>query len=140
MDAKVIEFLEKERVSVLTTLLEDGSPHSAAMVFVFNKDANEVYFLTDKASKKCALLRNGTFVRASVVLGFSEQDMVTLQMDGEVKVVAADAVENARALYLAKYPDHKRYDNEASEYLVFKPSWWRYTDFKPVPNYIIASS
>lgn len=140
MDAKIIEFLEKERISVLTTLLEDGSPHSATMVFVFDKNTNEIYFLTDKTSKKCALLRNGTFVRASVVLGFNEQEMVTLQMDGEVKVIAPDLVEKVRGLYLAKYPDHKRYDNESSEYLVFKPSWWRYTDFKPVPNYIISSS
>lgn len=140
MDQKILEILNKERSSALSISLLDGSPHAACMAFAYKENPLEILFLTDKKSKKCEPLLKGLSAKASFVIGFSESDMVELQIDGEIKIEEdRGKIEEIRKIYFEKYPDHKRYENEGSVYLVFTPIWWRYTDFKPVPNLIITS-
>ncbi len=140
MDQKVLEILEKERSSALSISLSDGSPHTACMAFAHRQNPLEILFLTDKKSKKMEALLKGIPAKASFVIGFSESDMVELQIDGEIKMEEdRGKIEEIRKIYFEKYPDHKRFENEGSVYLVFTPIWWRYSDFKPVPNLIITS-
>ncbi|HEX6977207.1 MAG TPA: pyridoxamine 5'-phosphate oxidase family protein [Patescibacteria group bacterium] len=140
MDNKVIDILNKERSCALSISLSDNTPHTSCMVFAYKKDPLEIYFLTDKDSKKMEPLLNGLPAKASFVLGFDEKNMITLQTDGEIRMEEdRGKIEEIRKIYFEKYPDHKRYENEGSCYLVFTPIWWRYTDFNPVPNLIISS-
>ncbi len=53
MNKKVIDYLDKERVSALTTLLVDGTPHSATLHYSFAVDPFIFYFSVDKTSRKC---------------------------------------------------------------------------------------
>lgn len=140
MDQKILEILNRERSSALSISISDGTPHSACMAFAYKDNPLEIFFMTSNDTKKCEPLLKGLSARASFVIGFNETDMVTLQADGEVKIEEdRGKIEEIKKVYFEKYPNHKRYENEKSVYLVFTPIWWRYTDFKPVPNLIISS-
>jgi len=43
MDKRVLEFLGKNRVSVLTTLLKDGTPHGATLHYSHKENPLELY-------------------------------------------------------------------------------------------------
>ena len=133
MDKKILDFLAKNRISVLTTLLPDGSPHSASLHFSNNNNPFEFYFSTERSSRKCQSLLNGKPGKSSLVVGFSEEDFITLQMEGEVKAILnKEDLEKIHKVHYAKYPDSEKWKNDpGSVFLVFTPKWWRYTEFKP---------
>ncbi len=130
MDQRVVDFLSKERMAVLAIVLPDGTPHTAAMHFVYKDGV--VFFSTHADSKKVAGL---VVAKASVTIGFSEQDWVTLQMNGTM-----EKTEPVKDLILAKYPESSKYMDETIVFLKFTPTWWRYTDFTSHPPAIIENS
>jgi len=133
MDKKVLDFLGKHRVCTLTTLLEDGSPHSAVMHYSHKNEPLEVYIMTENTSKKVKALLDGKPRKASLVTGFSEEEWITLQMDGEVRAVKdKEELEKIHEVHFEKHPEPKKWkDDPATLFLVFTPTWWRYTEYKP---------
>lgn len=129
MDQKVVDFLSKERMAVLVIVLPDGTPHTAAMHFVYKNDA--IYFSTHAKSKKVEGL---TSAKASVTIGFSEQNWVTLQMNGSI-----EKTESVKDLILTKYPESAKYMDEKIIFLKFTSSWWRFTDFTTQPPTIVEN-
>ena len=49
-DKKVVDFVEKHRICVLTTTLDSGQPHSAAMHYASTSDSLSFVFLTERES------------------------------------------------------------------------------------------
>lgn len=141
LNKKVSEFLSSNKVCVLTTLLKDGSPHGAAMHFSHNEDPLELYFSTEKTGIKCQALGNGNSVKASVVVGFSEEEWVSVQMDGEVSAILDDSeLAKVHKIHYAKQPGSEKYKDEPETlFLKFVPRWWRYTEFKSSPWTILSS-
>lgn len=90
MDKQVLDFLTKNRVSSLTTLLKDSSPHASVLHYSHQEDPFEIFFSCDSTSLKCEALLGRKTTKASVVIGFSEEEWVTLQMDGEVQIILSD--------------------------------------------------
>lgn len=132
METKVLDFLNKNRVCCLTTLLGDGSPHASAMHFSHNSEPLEIYIQTENTSKKCGALLGGKEVKASIVVGFSEEEFKTLQMDGDVKLLDSKMLEKVHNTHYEKLPDAKKWkDDPATIFLAFTPTWWRYTEYKP---------
>lgn len=82
MNPKILAFLTKNRVCSLTTLLKNGSPHAAALHYSHQNNPLELYFSTEKHSRKCEALLNGRSSGAAVVIGLSEEEWITLQLDG----------------------------------------------------------
>lgn len=132
----VISFLQSNRISVLTTLLPDGSPHGATLHYSHSTDPLELYFSTENTSRKCQNLMGGKFSKASVVIGFSEQEWKTLQMDGEIQAVLDKSeLEKVHKVHYAKHPNSEQYKNDpATVFLKFTPKWWRYTDYNTTPE------
>jgi len=133
MDPKVLDYLSQERMSVLATAFADGSPHTAAMHFVYKDKA--LYFSTHFGNRKLDGLNAG-HTQASVCIGFSETDWTTLQMDGHIE--KPDPV-STKSLILSKYPESEKYMDPSTVFLKFTPRWYRYTDFKVTPPAIIES-
>ena len=132
MNKKILNFLVKHSVCSLTTLLEDGSPHAAAMHYSHAGPAPEVYIQTENTSKKCQDLLKGKSVKASIVVGFSEEEFKTLQMDGSIKVLPGTKLLGVHNIHYKKHPEAKQWkDDPATLFLVFTPKWWRYTEYKP---------
>jgi general stress protein 26 len=141
MNETVLEFLQKHRVCSLTTLLKDGSPHSAALHFSHNSEPLELYFSTENTSRKCEAIVDGSTVKGSVVVGFSEEEWITLQMDGEVQAVLdTDELQKVHRIHYAKHPDAEQYKSEPETIILkFTPKWWRYTDFNTEQPTILVS-
>lgn len=116
----------------MATMLKDGSPHVCALHYANNLDA-EVYIMTEKTGKKSEDLLDGKVGKASFVTGFSDEEWITLQMDGEVRAVT-DKKEllKIHEIYYKKNPGPEKYKNEPETlFLTFKPKWYRYTEYKP---------
>ena len=141
VDQKVLDFLGKEMVAVLTVQLPFGAIHGATMHFVHQSEPLELYFITESSSRKVAGLKSGK-TQAAVVVGFSDEEMATLQMDGELQVVTDPTkVGQIKPIYYHKHPMSVKYEAEPGNmYLVFIPAWWRFTDFKVQPLVIIENN
>lgn len=141
MDQPALDLLSKHRVCSLTTLLIDGSPHAAALHFSHAEDPLELYFSTENNSKKCENLLEGKTVLGSVVLGFSEDEWLTLQMDGVVRAVTEpEELSQIQTIHYKKHPNSEQYkDDPATLFLKFSPRWWRYTDYNTKPPTILSS-
>lgn len=142
MEAKIFDFLANHRVCSLTTLLNDGSPHAAALHYSNKNEPLELYFSTKNTSLKTQTLLDGKSTKASVVIGFSEEEWITLQMDGETKAVLdKNELRSVHAIHYAKVPDSEQYkDDPATIFLKFIPKWWRYTDYNTDPPTILVSN
>lgn len=127
MDPKVLEFLKNNTMSVLAMQLADGAPHTAAMHFA-HQDGS-LYLSTRSTSKKASGLVSGK-AKASITVGISEEEWVTLQMDGEVEKVEEQP---AKDIILAKYPEDAKHFDATAIFLKFTPTWWRYSDYKTQP-------
>lgn len=141
MDPQRVSFLEKNRIAVFTALRKDGSPHSAALHYSYINEPFEFYFSTDKGSRKCEALLDGKSVKASVIIGFSEEEWLTLQMDGDViAIIDQDELARVQTIHYAKHPNSAKYkDDPGTIFLKFIPTWYRYTDFNTNPMTIVSS-
>ncbi|MEK7113009.1 MAG: pyridoxamine 5'-phosphate oxidase family protein [Patescibacteria group bacterium] len=141
MEKRILDFLIKHRVCSLTTTLPDGSPHAAALHYSHKNEPMELYFGTENTSVKCQALLDGNPVKGSVVVGFSEEEWITLQMDGEVRaIVNKDELKAVHKIHYQKHPNSEKYkDAPATIFLKFIPRWWRYTDFNSKPETILSS-
>jgi len=141
MDKKILEFLTKHRVCSLTTMLPGGTPHAAALHYSHTDEPLELHFSTENTSRKCNGLLKGEIVKGSVVVGFSEEEWITFQMDGEVSAITdKDELGKVQKIHYPKHPNSEKYkDDPATIFLKFTPAWWRYTDYNTDPLMIISS-
>lgn len=135
MDSRVLDFIKNNRISCLTTMLKDGQPHAAAMHFCHSENPLEFYFLTEKGSRKAAKLPS----KASLVIGFDEKHMVTLQLEGDIVIVEGDEQQKALETFHAKFNNDVSKLTEEDIFLKFTPTWWRYTELKADPEVTISS-
>lgn len=133
MDQRILKFLTKEKVCALSVCMPDGSCHSAAMHFTYHDGV--IYMGTHAASRKISGLSTGK-VKASIVVGFSEQEWTTAQLDGEVEKIDAQPTKD---IILAKYPEDEKQFDATTIFLKFTPTWYRYTDYKTQPPTFIES-
>ena len=102
------------------------------MHFSHSNEPLEIYIQTENTSRKCQALLSGKDIKASIVIGFSEEEFKTLQMDGNIKIVNPENLNDIHQIHYYKLPDAKKWkDDPATIFLVFKPTWWRYTEYKP---------
>ncbi len=127
MEQKILDFLAKERISVLTTLRPDWFPHSATMHFGF--DGENFVFFTKEKSKKCTNFEYGEKYKASLVVGFDEKEFIELQAEGMIEKIEKEKSKPEEKVFASKFGGAEL----DSEHVVlkFKPTWYRYTEFKP---------
>ncbi len=130
MDSKVLNYIDTQRVGVFAIEMLDGSPHAATVHFAYTQDPFEFYIVTDATYRKAEPLLKNKESRASFVIGSSEEDMKTLQLDGVVQLVSANQKGLLEDVYLKKFPE-KTEDLKEIQAVFFKftPAWWRFTDW-----------
>ena len=141
VNKKVIDFAAKHRISVLTTLLDNGNPHSASMHYAFSANSLSFVFLTERESRKCKHFTEGKKYPASLVIGFSEEEWVQFQMEGEIYLIKdKKELDEAWKIYAEKFVGMDKWkDSKTDVLLKFVPKWWKYSEFKPEPPKIISS-
>lgn len=140
-DQTILHFLETKKIAVLTTLLEDSTPHSATLHYSHTSDPLKLYFSTKNTSRKCQNLLNGQVGKSSLVIGFSEEEWITLQMEGTIQIVTnKNELDKISPLHYSRHPNSAKFkDDPATVFLAFTPNWWRYTDFNTRPSTVISS-
>lgn len=138
MNQNILDYIKSQRIGVLAVELLDGSPHAATVHFAHSEEPLTFIFLTHNTYKKSeALLQKGV-VRGSFVVGVDEDNMKTLQVDGEVSLVDGQTIKD---IYFAKFPNKKeKYSTENDIFLVLKPTWWRFTDWTAPEGKTIITS
>jgi uncharacterized protein YhbP (UPF0306 family) len=142
MKQEILNFIKSQRICVLAVQMLDGSPHAATVHFANSESPLEFFFLTDKKYRKCEALLNKGKISASVVIGFDENNMKTLQLDGEVILLEKSEIEDSfNKIYFGKFPEKLKWLNEPDNaFLRFIPTWWRFTDYtKPEGKLILLS-
>ncbi len=132
----VSNFLQKHRISVLSLVDAENAPHSSALHYAWDESRNLFLFFTRTKTKKYELLSSG-IARASLVIGFSEEEFITVQLQGNAAMLHD---EEAKAAYLQKFPHIRQRVHDADAiFLCFEPTWFRYTDYKPTEPIIFTS-
>jgi len=68
--------------------------------------------------------------RASFVVGCSEGDMKTLQLDGVAEILKPEEEEIFYSVYFAKFPKKREKAKDPKNvFFKFTPKWWRFTDW-----------
>lgn len=137
----IFNFLSTHKIASFTTTLPNGSLHGAALHFSHGENPLEVYFSTDKTSRKCTDLLDGKVLNSAVVIGLGENGWSTLQLDGKVQLVNdKDELEKIQSIHYAKHPGSAEFkDDPLTVFLKFTPNWWRYTNYSTDPLTITSS-
>lgn len=119
----IFEFLNKRKLTVLSSVAPEGNPEAAVMEFAVRKDL-EIIFDTATTTRKYKNLKENP--RVAFAFGWEEWD--TVQYEGIAQEVAGDEREQYRALFLEKHPDAKKWDGlPETVYFKVTPTWIRYT-------------
>lgn len=132
MDARVTTFLSLHRIAVLSVTLAGGDIHSATCHFSHVEDPFTLFIVTDATTRKVSNMHNDQEVKAGMVIGFSEEEWIELQMSGTAKMVK-DGVdfERGRHAFENKFGGELKSEKVI---IVFTPQWWRYSEFRrPTP-------
>ncbi len=138
MNTHLQQFIQKERVGCLSVITVEGVPHAAAVHYSYKEDPLEFYIQTTNTTTKAQPFLGGKKGKVAFVIGFSEQDWLTLQMRGDVRIVTdIGELEKIYTTHYLKHPDAEKYKGPQTVFLAFTPTWWRFTDFNTEPETIV---
>jgi uncharacterized protein YhbP (UPF0306 family) len=142
MRKEVLDFIATQRLGVLAVEMLDGAPHAATVHVACNKNASVFYFETYRSYRKAEPLFGRDVSRASLVIGFDESNMKTLQIDGEMRLLATELEKKEfEEFYLSKFPNKKlKVPNPDFIPFLFIPKWWRFTDWTQPEGKIVYNS
>ncbi|MFS8130975.1 MAG: pyridoxamine 5'-phosphate oxidase family protein [Candidatus Dojkabacteria bacterium] len=128
MDKKqiVIDFIKNHGFCVISSNSAEGFPQSAVLSYSEFDGTNIIVSTSSKTRKYKNIKENP---KTSIVIGWSTDDFLTLQMDGET--TEAEDQQKAGDIHCAKNEYAKNFRNDPdNKYLIFKPTWIRFTDLK----------
>jgi uncharacterized protein YhbP (UPF0306 family) len=141
MTQEIINFINSQRICVIAFEMLDGSPHASTVHFAFDPISSVFFFETNNTYRKGEVLLGKPAVRSSVVVGFDERNMKTLQLDGEARLIKAEEKKLFNEIYLGKFPEKKeKFLDPKFVFFSFTSKWWRYTDWENPAGKIILSS
>lgn len=141
MKKEIIDFINSQRICVLALEMMDGSPHASTVHFALDDKSETFFFETYRPYRKCEALFGRETSRASIVVGFDEKVMKTLQLDGEVKLVKEEEREFFDKVYFEKFPNKLEKSRDPKfVFFSFKPKWWRFTDWTGPNGKVIITS
>lgn len=140
MEKPIANLLNKEQVCVLSVLLQNGDIHSATVHYSHKDAPLKFYIQTSNDTLKAQPFLKGEAGKAAMVIGFSEQDWLTLQMHGNVRIITnEDELQDVYKIHYKKHPGAEKYKGPQTVTLEFTSTWWRYTDYNTEPETIITS-
>jgi general stress protein 26 len=130
---EVFQFMNKERLAVLATVAEDGSPEAALMGFAVTPEL-EMVFDTVKTARKYPNLKKNP--RVAWVIGCTTE--TTVQYEGIAEELAGEDLAKYKKTYFAAFPEGPaRQTWPGITYFVVRPKWVRYCDYEPSRRRIV---
>jgi len=128
---EALEYLKIQRVGVIAVEMMDGSPHGATVHYVNSENPLIFYFETNREYRKAEALLGREKSRATLVIGFSDEEAKTMQLDGFVELLKPEEKEFFDTIYFDKFPEKKTKKYGGTPiFFKFTPTWWRYSNFK----------
>ncbi len=125
--SELVAFIRAHRIAVVATVDESGSPQ-AAVVGVSATDEGEIVFDTLTTSRKYANVEHDP--RVALVVGWDDE--VTVQCEGNADIVSGPDLVRCQQAYFVQYPDgRERAGWPDIAYIRIRPSWFRYSDYRP---------
>jgi len=125
MKDEMINFINNNRVSVLSISLLNGYPHGSTVHFAFDEKTFSFIFMTSPDYEKVQPIKENGETLGSLVVGLSEEDKKTAQFNGKVNLTED---QNLISVYFKKFPEKKDV-SDGEVFLAFKPDKWKYTDW-----------
>jgi len=123
--SQLIQFVQRQRLGVVSSLAPDGAPQSA-VVGIAISEAGELVFDTLGASRKARNLRRDP--RASLVVWENER---TVQLDGLADEPTGAELDRLREVYFAAHPSgRERLAWPGLTHFRIVPTWGRFSDFE----------
>src|SRR5579863_2496353 len=125
--AELLEFVQKHRLGVLSTISPAGEPE-AAVVGIAVTDRFEIVFDTIDTSRKCQNLRH--LSKIAFVIGWDAE--ITVQIEGVADEPKGDELDRLKKTYFAVYPECRAHEEwPGITYFRVRAAWARYSDFNP---------
>jgi len=141
MNQEILDYIQTQRICVLSVEMLDGSPHASTVHFAHMANPLMFFFETHRDYRKSEPLFGRETSRASMVIGFDESNMKTFQMDGEMRLLKDQEKNLFNEVYLGKFPSKaEKATDPKAVFFVFTPTWWRFTDWTKSSGKIIISS
>ena len=124
---EVYEFMDGEKLAVLSTARKDGRPEAALMGFAVTPEL-EIVFDTVRNSRKYPILKENP--RVAWVVGCTTE--ITVQYEGEASELEGEELARYKKVYFEKFPDGPERESwPGITYFVVRPKWVRYCDYNP---------
>ncbi len=125
----LINFINEHPWAVQASVSDAGAPQAAVVGIVLTEDLH-IVFDTFEESRKCANLRQNPQI--ALVIGWD--DAQTVQFEGIADEPKGAELEHLKEQYFARFPDGRdREDLSGITYFRVRPTWIRYSDFRPDP-------
>jgi pyridoxine/pyridoxamine 5'-phosphate oxidase len=125
--AELLQFLRKHRYAVQASTTADGAPQ-AAVVGIAVTDELELVFDTLGTTRKALNLRRDA--RIALVIGWDDEQ--TVQLEGVADEPTGSELARLKRTYFERFPDGPERESWAGiTYFRVRPSWARYSDFRP---------
>jgi pyridoxine/pyridoxamine 5'-phosphate oxidase len=125
--AELLSFLRRHRYAVQASVAADGAPQ-AAVIGIAITDELEIVFDTLGTSRKARNLRRDS--RIALVVGWDEEQ--TVQLEGTTDEPHGAELARLKATYFAQFPDGPERESWPDiSYFRVRPTWARYSDFRP---------
>lgn len=101
MEEKIVKFLKGHHVLNLATLMEDGSPYSAACFYAYDSEREELVFSSSLETQHAEnMLRDG---RVSVAITL-ETRVVGKVQGAQITGIALRGDDTAKRIYIKRFP------------------------------------
>lgn len=122
----VLDFIKRNNLGVLSTVIPSHSPQSAVMI-ISQKDNLELIFQTPNDSRKYPNLKKNP--KVAIAFGFNLEEFTTVQYEGEAKEALGNEIDECRKIHVAKNPKSAEYAYlPKNKYFIVSPKWIRYWD------------
>lgn len=129
MEQKILDFITKDRICVMSVVLADGASHSATVHYSHQPEPLNLYIQTTDGTTKIKPFLDGKVGKASIVIGFTEGEWITLQMRGDMSIISdTEELEIVHKIHYAKFSTAEKYNDSKTVFLKFVPKWLRFTD------------
>lgn len=133
LTARIKQFLAAHTTLTLATVAEDGRPQAAPLFFAEMDDLSLIFISETKVRHSRNIARDRRVAAAIYADGQQWQSIRGVQLEGECVALSGPAADQAREIYLAKYPFIKA-DKLLAAMIYFvtfykiSPAWLRLVD------------
>jgi general stress protein 26 len=126
---KVLDFLKKQGLAVISTIDSNDNKPEAALVAFAETEELEIIFQTFDDTRKYNNIKSNP--KVAFVIGFGEKEHITVQYEGlAVELEGADKEKYKKIFMAKKTPCTEEYlNNRKSRVFKVSPTWIGYSDY-----------